>query len=66
MDLLYDITDAEGKEIITITGRELRKNFGVGPFSSIFNEQLVIKFNLFRERAGEPERMHQRIIDMEL
>ncbi len=61
MDITYEIMDDEGIVIQTVTGTKLREHFGVGPTNPIFNEQLVIKYNLTNECAGNPERMRQTI-----
>lgn len=61
MDIIYEIMDDEGIVIKTVTGTKLREHFGVAPTNPIFNEQLVVKFNLIKECEGSPERMRQTI-----
>jgi hypothetical protein len=65
MDITYEIMDDEGIVIQTVTGTKLREHFGVGPTNPIFNEKLVIKFNLIKECEGSPERMRQTISILE-
>jgi hypothetical protein len=57
MRISYEVTDVDGKVIREITGTQLRKHFGYGPQDDIFTEQLVKKFNLTSECAGNPERI---------
>ncbi len=61
MNISYEITNAEGDVIHTVTGTTLREHFGVDPTNPIFNEQLVNKFNLQRECEGSAERIRQTI-----
>lgn len=53
----YEMTDGDGNVIKTMSGTELRNQFGVAPNDPVFTEQLVKKFNLMRECADKPERI---------
>jgi len=57
MRISYEVIDADGNVIHEITGTQLREHFGYGPQDDIFTEQLVKKFNLTSECAGQPERV---------
>jgi hypothetical protein len=60
MNISYEIIK-DGNVVRTVTGTELREQFGVGPTNPIFTEQLVQKFNLTNECSDNPERMRQTV-----
>lgn len=59
MRIHYEIIDADDNIINTVTGTQLRARFGLTPTDDVFNERLVLKYNLEKECAGKPERIRQ-------
>ena len=53
----YEIIDAMGHVMFTLTGSQLRQRMGVTETNPVFTEELVLKFNLRKEFTEQPERI---------